>query len=91
VQSDRKTVHWDNICLGLQQAPGPSINAKLRAKSFEITSAQSRQTTACAIPKCTNTLQRKETIHNTKIKGTIIRQQCQEVHPTGMRQVLIPW
>ncbi len=76
---DRKMVHQDNIGLGLQQAPGPSINAKLRAKSFETISTQSRQTTACAIPKGTNTIWRKETIHNTRIKGTIIRQQSQVV------------
>jgi hypothetical protein len=84
-------VHWDNIGLGLQQVPGSSIDAKLCAKSFETISTQSRQTTACAIPKCTNIIRRKETICNTRIKGTIFRQQSQAVHPTGMRQVLIPW
>jgi hypothetical protein len=33
-------VHRDNIGLGLQQAPGPSIDAKLHAKSFETISTQ---------------------------------------------------
>jgi hypothetical protein len=88
---DRQTIHWDNIGLGLQQAPCPSIHAKLRAKSFEIISTQSRQTTACAIPKCTNPTWHKETIRNTRIGGATIRQQSQTFHPTGMQQVLIPW
>jgi hypothetical protein len=82
-------IHWDNIGLGLGQAPCPSFHAKLGAKSFETISTQSRQTTACAIPKCTNTIWRKETIRNTRIKGATIRQQSQAVHPTGMRQVFI--
>jgi hypothetical protein len=88
---DRQTIHQDNIGLGLQIALYPSIHAKLRAKSFETISTQSRQTTACAIPKRTNTIWRKETIHNTRTEGTTIRQQSQAVHPTGMQQVLIPW
>ncbi len=75
---DRETVHLDNIGLGLQQAPGPSINAKLSAKSFETISTQSRQTTACAIPKCTNRIWRKETIRNTRINGTIIRHKAKQ-------------
>ena len=91
MQLDRQIIHWDNIGLGLQQAPCPSIHAKLRAKSFETISTQSKQTTACAIPKCTNTIWRKETIRNTRIKGATIRQQSQALHPTGMWQVLIPW
>jgi hypothetical protein len=90
VQLDRKTVHQDNIGLGLQQAPGPSIDAKRHAKSFETISTQSRQTTAGAIPKCTNIIWCKKTTRNTRIKGLIIRLQSQAVHPT-MRQVLIPW
>jgi hypothetical protein len=73
MQLDRQTIHRDNIGLGLQQAPRPSTHAKLRAKSFETISTQSRQTTACAIPKYTNTIWRKETIGNTRIKDTTIR------------------
>ncbi len=88
---DRQTIHWDNIGLGLQQAPCPSIHAKLRAKSSETISTQSRQTTACAIPKYTNTIWRKGTICNTSIRGTTIRGLSQAVHPTGMWQVAIPW
>ncbi len=48
---DRQTVCWDNIGLGLQQVPGSSVYAKLYAESFETISTQSRQTTACTIPK----------------------------------------
>jgi hypothetical protein len=40
VQLDRQTVHWDNIGLGLQQAPGSSVHAKLCAESFETVSTQ---------------------------------------------------
>jgi hypothetical protein len=53
MQSDRQTIHLNNIGLGLQQAPRPSIHTKLCAKSFETISTQSGQTTSCAIPKCT--------------------------------------
>jgi hypothetical protein len=91
VKLDRQTVHRDNIGLGLQQAPGSSVHAKLRAESFETISTQSRQTTACTIPKCTNPSWRKETIGNTRIEGTTVRQKSQAVHPAGMRQVFIPW
>jgi hypothetical protein len=84
-------VHCNNIGLGLQQAPGPSVYAKLRAESFETISTQSRKTTACTIPKCTNPLWSKETIHNTRIKGATVRPQSQAVHPTGMWLVFIPW
>jgi hypothetical protein len=38
------------------------IHAELHAKSFETISKQSRQTTACAISKCTNTIWRNKTI-----------------------------
>jgi hypothetical protein len=54
--------------LGLQQAPGSSIHAKLHAESFETVSTQSKQKTACPIPKCTDTIWHKETIRNTRIK-----------------------
>ncbi len=91
VQLDRQMVHRDNIGLGLQQVTGSSVHAKLHAESFEIISTQSRQTTACTIPKCPNPICRKETICNTRIKGATVRRQSQVVHPTGMRQVFIPW
>ncbi len=91
MQLDRQTIHQDNIGLGLQQVPCPSIHAKLHAQSFETISTQSRQTPACTIPKYTNTIWRKETICNTRIGDATIRQQSQEVHSTGMREVLIPW
>ncbi len=84
MQLDRQTVHWANIGLGLQQAPHPSVHAKLRAESFETILTQSRQTTACTIPKCTNPIWRKETIQNTRIKGATVRWQSQAVHPTGV-------
>jgi hypothetical protein len=83
-------IRQNNIELGLGQAPCPSIHAKLRAKSSEKILTQSGQTTACTIPKCTNTIWRKEIIRNTRIEGATIRQQSQ-IHPTGMRQGLIPW
>jgi hypothetical protein len=88
---DRQTVHWDSIGLGLQQAPGSPVHAKLHAESFETISTKSRQTAACTIPKCTNPIWRKETIHNTRIRGATVRQQSQAVHPLGMQQVFIPW
>jgi hypothetical protein len=81
---------WYNIGLGLQQIPGSSIHAKLRAESFETISTQSRQTTACTISECTDSIWCKETICNTRIKGTTVRQQSQAVHPTGMWQVFFP-
>jgi hypothetical protein len=84
MQLDRQTIHQDNIGLGLQQAPHPSIHAKLCAKSFETISTQSRQNTAWAIPKYTNTIWHKETIRNTRIGGATIRRQSQTFHPTGM-------
>jgi hypothetical protein len=83
MQFNRQMVHQDNIGLGLQQAPRPSIHAKLRTKSFETISTQSRQTTACTIPKYTNTIWRKETMCNTRIGGATIRRQSQTFHPTG--------
>jgi hypothetical protein len=50
-------------------------------KALKKKSTQSRQTTAW----------RKEATHNTRIEGATIRLQSQAVHPTGMKQVLIPW
>ncbi len=67
------------------------LHAKLCAKSFETISTQSWKTAACAMPKCTNTIWCKETIHNTGIKDVTVRQQSQAVHSTGMQQVFIPW
>jgi hypothetical protein len=84
MQLDRQTIHWDNIGLGLQQLPGSSVRAKTRV-DFETISRQSRQTTACTIPKCTNPIWSKETI---RIEGTTVRQQSQALYPTGMRQFL---
>ncbi len=90
MQLDRQRIHQDNIGLGLQQVPHPSIHAKLCAKKIETISTQSRQTTACAIPKYTNTIWCKETKCNTRIGGATIKQQSQTIHSTGMRQVPIP-
>jgi hypothetical protein len=71
--------------------PGSSVHAKLYAESFETIPTQSRQTTVCTIPKCTNPIWHKETICNTRIEGATVRGQSQAVHPTGMRQVFTPW
>ncbi len=68
VRLDRQMIHWDNIGLGLQQVPGPSVHAKLCAESFETISTQSRQTTACTIPKCTDPIW-TEHRHNTQHKN----------------------
>jgi hypothetical protein len=71
--------------------PGTLVNAKLREESSKTISTHCQQMTICTIPERPDPVRHKETIGNTRIKSTFVRQQGQTIHPTGMQKISIPW
>jgi hypothetical protein len=68
---------WDDIGLGLQQTPGSSIHAKLRAESFEIIPTQSRQTTSRTISECTIQYGTKKQYPTLELKAPLLDKKAQ--------------
>ena len=74
------------------QTPSPLfVNAKIRGKSIKTIPTHCQKTLIYTVPVHPNSVWSQKTIRNAGIKSTPFRQQGQTIHPTGMRQIHIPW